>query len=90
MVSVVSGGGAPTARETADAKARSEKDDVAADPTVRLLLDTFPGAEIVAVRSLIEPPAPVPVAAAAPDGPDADIGYADAVYAEDDYTDDDL
>ncbi|WP_428981053.1 DNA polymerase III subunit gamma/tau [Lichenibacterium dinghuense] len=85
MVSVVSGGGAPTIREEADAKARSEKDDVAADPTVRLLLDTFPGAEIVAVRSLIEPPAPAPVAVAALDEPDADIGY-----AEDEYTDDDL
>ena len=85
MVSVVSGGGAPTIRETAEAKARGEKDDVASDPTVRLLLDTFPGAEIVAVRSLIEPPAPAPVAVAALDAPDDDIGYAD-----DDFTDDDL
>ncbi len=85
MVSVVSGGGAPTIRETTEAKARSEKDDVAADPTVRLLLDTFPGAEIVAVRSLIEPPAAAPVALAAIETPDDDIGYAD-----DGYTDDDL
>ncbi len=85
MVSVVSGGGAPTIRETAEAKARGEKDDVASDPTVRLLLDTFPGAEIVAVRSLIEPAAPAPVAVAALDAPDDDIGYAD-----DDFTDDDL
>ncbi len=85
MVSVVSGGGAPTIRETAEAKVRGEKDDVASDPTVRLLLDTFPGAEIVAVRSLIEPAAPAPVAVAALDAPDDDIGYAD-----DDFTDDDL
>ena len=85
MVSVVSGGGAPTIRETTEAKARIEKDDVAADPTVRLLLDTFPGAEIVAVRSLIEPPAAAPVALAAIETPDDDIGYAD-----DGYTDDDL
>ena len=86
MVSVVSGGGAPTMRETADAKARSEKDDVAADPTVRLLLDTFPGSEIVAVRSLIEPAIPAPVAVAAVDGPDDDVAY----DGDDGFSDDDL
>ncbi len=86
MVSVVSGGGAPTMREAADAKARSEKDDVAADPTVRLLLDTFPGSEIVAVRSLIEPAIPAPAAIAAVDGPDDDVAY----DGDDGFSDDDL
>ncbi len=85
MVSVVSGGGAPTIRERADAKAHGEKHDVAADPTVRMLLDTFPGSEIVAVRSLIEPPAPPPVAAAVLDtGPDDDVGYGDDGFSDDD------
>ncbi len=86
MVSVVSGGGAPTIREAADARARSEKDDVAADPTVRLLLHTFPGSEIVAVRSLIEPAVAAPVAAAAVDGPDDDVAY----DGDDGFSDDDL
>ncbi len=86
MVSVVSGGGAPTLRETADAKAREERDDVAADPTVKTLLATFPGAEIVAVRSLLEPPAAVPVAAPSDAGPDDDVGYAD----DGGFSDDDL
>ena len=87
MVSIVSGGGAPTIRERADARAREEKDDVAADPTVKMLLETFPGAAIVSVRSLIEPPAPPPVAAAAVDaGPDDDVGYID----DDGFSDDDL
>ena len=90
MVSVVSGGGAPTLRERADARAREEKDDVAADPTVRMLLDTFPGAEIVAVRSLIEAAPPPPTATAAPDaGPDDEVGY-DAGFGDDTFTDDDL
>ena len=86
MVSIVSGGGAPTIRERADAKAREEKDDLAADPTVKMLLETFPGAAIVSVRSLIEPPAPAPVAAAVETGPDDDVAYID----DDGFSDDDL
>ena len=85
MVSVVSGGGAPTIREAAQAKARSETDDVASEPIVRALFAAFPGATIGAVRSLIEPAVPAPVATAALDAPDDDVGYAD-----DDFTDDDL
>ena len=90
MVSVVSGGGAPTLREQADTKAREEKDDVAADPTVRMLLDTFPGSVIVAVRSLIEAAPPPSLAAAVPDaGPDDEVGY-DAGFGDDGFSDDDL
>jgi len=85
MVSVVSGGGTPTIREVADAKAREEKDGVASDPIVRQLLDTFPGAEIVAVRSLVDAPAASPLAATvAGAGADADVGY------DDGFDDDDL
>ena len=85
MVSVVSGGGTPTIREVADAKAREEKDGVASDPIVRQLLDTFPGAEIVAVRSLVDAPAASPLAATvAGAGGDADVGY------DDGFDDDDL
>ena len=83
MVAVVSGGGAPSIREAADAAVREEKDGVAADPTVRLLLDTFPGSEIVSVRSLIEPPALELVAAAVTDASDEEVGYGDAGPGED-------
>ena len=86
MVAVVSGGGAPSLREAADAAARQEKNGVAADPTVRLLLDTFPGSEIVAVRSLIEPPAPE-LAAAVTDTLDEEVGYGDAGLGEDRFDD---
>ncbi len=87
MVAVVSGGGAPSLREAAAAAAREEKDGVAADPTVRLLLDTFPGSEIVAVRSLIDPPAPELVAAAVTDALDEEVGYGDAGLGEDRFDD---
>ena len=84
MVSVVSGGGTPTIREVADAKAREEKDGVASDPIVRQLLDTFPGAEIVAVRSLVDAPAASPLAATvAGAGGDADVGYDDGFDDDD-------
>jgi len=85
MVSVVSGGGTPTIREVADAKAREEKDGVASDPIVRQLLDTFPGAEIVAVRSLVDAPAASPLAATvAGAGGDADVGYGEDGFDDDD------
>ena len=87
MVAVVSAGGAPSLREAADTAARQEKDGVAADPTVRLLLDTFPGSEIVSVRSLLEPPAPEPVAAAVTDAGDEEVGYGDAGLGEDRFDD---
>ncbi len=87
MVSVVSGGGAPSLREAAATAARQEKDGVAADPTVRLLLDTFPGSEIVSVRSLIEPPALELVAAAVTDASDEEVGYGDAGLGEDRFDD---
>ncbi len=58
-----------------------------ADPTVRLLLDTFPGSEIVTVRSLIEPPAPQLVAAAETDALDEEVGYGDAGLGEDRFDD---
>jgi DNA polymerase-3 subunit gamma/tau len=83
MVSVVSGGGTPTIREVADAKAREEKDGVASDPIVRELLDTFPGAEIVAVRLLVDAPA-APTAATAVTAGDADVGYGDDGFDDDD------
>ncbi len=87
MVAVVSGGGAPSIREAADAAIREEKDGVAADPAVRLLLDTFPGSEIVAVRSLIDPPALEPVATAVVDATDEEVGYSDAGVGEDRFDD---
>ncbi len=87
MVAVVSGGGAPSIREAADAAVREEKDGVAADPAVRLLLDTFPGSEIVAVRSLIDPPAPELVATTVADVLDEEVSYGDAGIGEDRFDD---
>ena len=87
MVAVVSGGGAPSLREVAAVAARQEKDGVATDPTVRLLLDTFPGSEIIAVRSLIEPAAPQLVVDAVTAAFDEEIGYGDAGLGEDRFDD---
>ena len=74
MVAVVSGGGAPTLRDRAEAEARARRDAVAAEPLVRKVLDAFPGSEIVAVRSLTEPPS---AAASAEPAPDDEVVYAD-------------
>ena len=83
------GGGAPTIRELADARAREEKDGVASDPTVRLLLATFPGAEIVAGRSLVDPAPAVPAAAASgADAANGDVGYGHLGDADPDSADD--
>ena len=87
MVAVVSGGGAPSIREAADAAARQQKDGVAADPMVRLLLDTFPGSEIVAVRSLIDPPVPERVATAVAEALDEEVGYGDVGIGDDRFDD---
>ena len=54
---------------------------------MRLLLDTFPGSEIVAVRSLIEVPSQQPVAAAETDASDEEVGYGDVGLGDDRFDD---
>ncbi len=80
MVAVVSAGGAPSVKERADADARTRRDAVAAEPLVRKVLDTFPGSEIVAVRSLGEP---APATAGSDPAPDEDVVYADDAGEDD-------
>ena len=87
MVSVVSGGGAPSLKDQADLQVQAKRQEVSADPLVRRVLDMFPGSQIVGVRSLLDQiPPPLPVVAG--DAADDDVGYADAVGPIDDLPDD--
>ncbi len=56
MVVVSKESGAPTMRAQADAQEAELKQGVRADPLVRAVLERFPGAEIVAVRSRDDAP----------------------------------
>ncbi|MCB1541084.1 MAG: DNA polymerase III subunit gamma/tau, partial [Rhodoblastus sp.] len=73
VVALSSREGLPSIAEARAEAARERERGVAADPLVRAVLDRFPGAEIVAIRS----PADAPEIAA-PSGPDSadDIIYA--------------
>jgi DNA polymerase-3 subunit gamma/tau len=81
MVAISSAEGAPTIRERNDARDRERATGVRADPLVRSVLEQFPGAEIVAVRSLA-PDTPEPAST----GPDAgdEVAYIDQVEDDDD------
>jgi DNA polymerase-3 subunit gamma/tau len=61
IVTLASEGGAPTLYEQRQAAEQARKDAVAQEPFVRAVMDTFPGAEIVAVRER-ESDTPPPVA----------------------------
>ncbi|MDP6428385.1 MAG: DNA polymerase III subunit gamma/tau [Rhodospirillales bacterium] len=50
MVTLAREGGAETLREQADSAARDMRDEVERHPVVRAVMETFPGAEIEAVR----------------------------------------
>ncbi len=83
MVAISSAPSAPTLREQAEAREQERRIGVQADPLVRSVLERFPGAEIVAVRSNapedeIAPPAPV--AAERSD----EIAYVDEIDTEND------
>jgi DNA polymerase-3 subunit gamma/tau len=83
MVAISSAPGAPTLREQAEAKEQERRIGVQADPLVRSVLERFPGAEIVAVRSNgpeDEIVAPAPVAAE----PSDEIAYVDEIDTEND------
>jgi DNA polymerase-3 subunit gamma/tau len=60
IVTLASEGGAPTLFEQRAATEQARKDAVSQEPFVRAVLDTFPGAEIVAVREReIDTPTPM-------------------------------
>ncbi|HMN71072.1 MAG TPA: DNA polymerase III subunit gamma/tau [Rhodoblastus sp.] len=86
VVALSSREGLPSIAETRAEAARERERGVAADPLVRAVLEKFPGAEIVAIRS----PADAPEISA-PSGPDSadDLIYADEDVGDDDSSDDD-
>ena len=89
LVAVSSEGGAPSLRERAELLDKTKRQEVAADPLVRKVLEMFPGSQIVAVRPVGEaaPLVAAPAAQAAGEevgAGDQDIGYTDDVPDEDD------
>ncbi len=82
MVAISSSEGAPTLRETSDARERERAVGVRADPLVKSVLEQFPGSEIVAVRSLA-PEAPEPVTGGGSYAGD-EVAYIDQVEEDDD------
>ena len=82
MAVVVSADGAPTLSEQKEARERDKMVGVRADPLVRSVLERFPGAEIVAVRS----PEAAPEPEAIPTGGESgdEVAYVDQAYTEDD------
>ena len=89
MVTISSEGGAPSLKEQAELLEKSRRQEVAADPLVRKVLEAFPGSQIVAVHSLAAEPPPAP--AVADQAADDDVGYADQhVPYSDDEPEDEL
>ena len=82
MVAISSSDGAPTLRETSDARDRERAIGVRADPLVKSVLEQFPGSEIVAVRSLA-PEAPEPLTVSGAYAGD-EVAYIDQVEDDDD------
>jgi DNA polymerase-3 subunit gamma/tau len=82
MVAISSAAGAPTLREQAEAKEQERRIGVQADPIVRGVLERFPGAEIVAVRSN------APDDGIVPPGPVAAESSDEIAYVDDDKEDD--
>jgi DNA polymerase-3 subunit gamma/tau len=82
MVAVSSDAGAPTIREVAAAKETERMTGVRAEPLVRSVLERFPGAEIVAIRTIEEEPAPTTFQPAAT--PSDEVAYTDSITSDDD------
>jgi DNA polymerase-3 subunit gamma/tau len=83
MAVVVSAEGAPTLRDQEDARQRDKMHGVRADPLVRSVLERFPGAEIVAVRSPDAAPEPDAIPTGGGETGD-EVAYVDQAYTEDD------
>jgi DNA polymerase-3 subunit gamma/tau len=61
MVTVAKDGGAPTIAEAKRGAHQAKLDAVLQEPMVRAVLDRFPGAEVIAVRDLIQDEIAAPV-----------------------------
>ena len=83
MVALSNEPGAPSLRETAEAKAQDAMRGVRARPLVQRVLEAFPGAEIVAVRTRRPDTAPALLDDVPPETTD-EIAYPDQIYSEDD------
>ena len=84
MIAISKGNAAPSMREVAEEAERKKLTGVRADPLVRSVLEQFPGAEIVAVRSIV-PEAPAePEPFDPPPQGDDEVSYGDTFYTEDD------
>ncbi|MDB5643368.1 MAG: dnaX [Hyphomicrobiales bacterium] len=89
MVAVSSEAGAATVKEVSEAKEAERMRGVRAEPLVRSVLERFPGAEIIAVRTIDEPDtAPAPASFRPGGAINDDVVYADTEIGED--ADDDL
>ncbi len=85
MVVVSRENGGRTLKELADERARDKMTGARAIPLVRSVLERFPGAEIVAIRSgEDEPPPTTATVAPASNTGDDDVGYIEDVYTDDD------
>jgi DNA polymerase III subunit gamma/tau len=82
MVALAAGAETPTLREAAEAKEKERLSGVAAHPLVRKVLQSFPGAEIVEVRT---PEALAAETPAALSQGDDEVSYGDATIGEDDF-----
>jgi DNA polymerase-3 subunit gamma/tau len=83
MAVVVSSEGAMTLREQEDIRQQDKMQGVRADPLVRSVLERFPGAEIVAVRSPDAAPEPEAIPTSGGETGD-EVAYVDQAYTEDD------
>jgi DNA polymerase III subunit gamma/tau len=81
MVALAAGAVAPTLREVAEAKEKERLSGVSAHPLVRKVLQSFPGAEIVEVRT----PDAMTEAPPAASQADDEVSYGDATLGEDDF-----
>ena len=79
MVVVSSEPGAPTLKSQADARKAALERDVREDPLVKAVLERFPGAEIVGVRTRGEMPQPAELPV-----PDVDEAISDLDFERDD------
>ncbi|MDB5570569.1 MAG: dnaX [Hyphomicrobiales bacterium] len=85
MVAVSTAQGAPTIQETRDARDRERATGVRSDPLVRSVLEQFPGAEIVAVRTMgMDEPPPAGAPSAQGAEPADEIAYVDQIDDDDD------
>ena len=84
MVAVSNEAGAPTVKEVTEAKEAERMRGVRAEPLVRSVLERFPGAEIIAVRTMDEPEtAPAPGSFRPGGAINEDVVYADTEIGED-------